>query len=77
MKIYIDKIQKIFRQVLEDESIVINPETKADDIEDWDSLNHIYLIIEIEKVFNIKFMTQEIENWKNVGDMIEALKKHE
>ena len=77
MKIYIDKIQKIFREVLEDESIVINPETKADDIEDWDSLNHIYLIIEIEKVFNIKFMTQEIESWKNVGDMIEALKKHE
>jgi acyl carrier protein len=77
MKIYIDKIQKIFRQVLEDESIVINLETKADDIEDWDSLNHIYLIIEIEKVFNIKFTTQEIENWKNVGDMIEALKKHE
>ena len=46
MKIYIDKIQKIFRQVLEDESIVINPETKADDIEDWDSLNHIYLILQ-------------------------------
>ena len=62
-------INQIFIDVLEDE-IEISEETSAADIEGWDSLTHIILIVETEKKFNVKFNSKEISNWKNVGEMI-------
>lgn len=49
------KVQDIFRDILENEEIILSNETTADDIEEWDSLSHIQLIVTIEKTFKIKF----------------------
>lgn len=67
------KIQDIFREVLEIEDLIISEETKASDISEWDSINHIYLIVEIENNFKVKFTTHEIQLWKNVGEMIDSI----
>lgn len=70
---YLVRVQEIFRDVLDNEDIVLNMETTADDIEEWDSLSHIQLIVAIEKDFKIKFTSKEILSWDNVGEMIEAI----
>lgn len=68
------KLKSIFEEVFETEGIVLKDETTASDISEWDSINHIYLIVEIEKKFKVKFTTHEIQTWKNVGEMIESIK---
>lgn len=67
------KLQDIFCDIFDDESLEIKEEMTADDIEDWDSLTHIQLIIEIENSFGIKFTTEEILSLKNVGEFIKLL----
>ena len=67
------QIQEIFRDVLADEEIVLEPATTADDVEGWDSLTHIQLIVAIEKHFKIKFTSKEILSWKNVGELVDCL----
>ena len=67
------KVQDIFRDLLDDETIVLTSETTADDVEGWDSLIHIQLIVAIEKYFKIKFTSREILTWKNVGEMIDCI----
>lgn len=69
------QITDIFRDVLDDDSIVLTPATTADDVEDWDSLTHIQLIVTIEKKFGFKFTTAEINGFKNVGEMVDAIIK--
>ena len=69
----LNDLQNIFRQVFEDDGIVISSETTADDIEVWDSLTHLQLIMQVEKKFKIKFKTSQIKNMKNVGSMVEAI----
>lgn len=64
---------EVFIDVFEDEDISITSQTSASDIEEWDSLNHIQLIVAIEKKFNIRFQSREIQSWKNVGEMIECI----
>jgi len=70
----LDKLTEIFRDVLENDDIELTRATTADDIEEWDSLNHIQLVVAIEKGYKIKFTTSEIQNWKNVGDMIDGIR---
>lgn len=65
--------QEVFIDVLEDDYIVLNYNTTADDIEDWDSLNNILLIVEIEKKFKLKFKLEEIHSFKNVGEMCDYI----
>ena len=72
-KVIMTEIQEIFREVLDNEEIEINFETVADDIEEWDSLSHIQLIVAIEKQFKIKFSSKELMEWKTVGDMIDCI----
>ena len=62
-------LNEVFIDVLEEE-IQISEENSAMDIEGWDSLNHIILIVEIEKKFKIKFNSREINNWNNIGEII-------
>ena len=64
---------KIFRDVLDNDEIVLAPSTTADDIEEWDSLSHIQLIVAIEKHFKIRFKTSEITSYKNIGEMCEGI----
>jgi len=67
------KVNEIFIDVLEDDNIVLTYETTADDVEDWDSLNHIHLVVAVEKGFKVRFTSLEIQNWKNVGEMIDSI----
>lgn len=69
----LEKVQEIFRDVLDNEDIVLSNDTTADDIDEWDSLSHIQLIVNIEKSFKIKFTSKEILSWKNVGEMIDCI----
>ena len=69
----LEELTNIFRDVLEDDDIQIDNSTTSNDIDDWDSLNHIYLVVEIEKQFKIKFSSREILQWNNVGDMIKSI----
>jgi len=69
------KVTDIFRDVLDEDNIVLKPETTADDVEEWDSLTHIQIIVAIEKRFGIKFSTAEINGFKNVGEMSDAIVK--
>lgn len=66
-------LTEVFRDVFDDESINISESTTADDIEDWDSLEHINLIIAVEKKFNIKFKMKDVVAMKNVGEMVDII----
>ena len=69
----LEKIILIFRDVFDDQNIVLTLYTTASDIDDWDSLSHIRLIITHEEEFGIRFKTTEISDLKNVGDFINVL----
>jgi len=66
-------VQEIFRNILDNEDIILTEETTANDVDEWDSLTHIQLIVAIEKKFKIKFTSKEILSWKNVGEMVDAI----
>lgn len=69
----LEKLTGIFHEELDNEEIVLSRETTADDIEEWDSLSHIQLIVAIEKAFKIRFTSSEIQSWNNVGEMIDCI----
>ncbi len=69
-----EKLQKVFRDIFDDESIELFDAMTADDIEDWDSLMHVNLIVGIEQEFNIKFTIEEVMKVKNVGEFIIMIK---
>ncbi len=66
-------LNEVFRDVLDDESITVNDDTTADDIDDWDSLEHINLIAAVEQQFGIKFNMGQIVTMKNVGEMVDII----
>ena len=68
------KLNEIFEDVLDlDETPQLSDTTSANDIEEWDSLSHIQLIVAIEKAFKLKFTSAEIMRWKNVGEMVDSM----
>ena len=71
----LEKVQEIFRDVLDNEEIQLSFDTTAEDIEEWDSLSHIQLIVAIEKEFTVKFTSKEIMSWANVGEMLDCMLK--
>jgi len=71
----INRVTEIFKDVFDNETIVIFRETTADDIEEWDSLAHINLIVAIEKEFNIKFDLMELKPLQNVGDLLDVIQR--
>ena len=66
-------IQEIFRDIFDEENLIITDRTNSDEIEDWDSLNHINLVSAIEKEFNIRFALGELLSLKDVGAMIDLM----
>jgi acyl carrier protein len=69
------RLTKIIRDVFDDESLVATPEMTAADVAEWDSVNHITLVVAIEEEFGIKFKTAELEKMKNVGQMVEGIER--
>lgn len=69
------KLNLVFQDVFDDDSIVVNDNTTAADIEDWDSLEHINLMVAIEKDFGMKFSMAEVTGLKNVGEMVDVILK--
>jgi acyl carrier protein len=67
------KIQCIFRDILDNEDIILDNNTTANDIEEWHSLTHILLVVAIEKAFKIKFTSKEILSWENIGEMVDCV----
>jgi acyl carrier protein len=68
------KLATIFEEVFDDDSIAVTPELSAKDVDGWDSLAHIRLILTIEKAFKVKFSTSEIGQLENVGDLVALMK---
>jgi acyl carrier protein len=64
------RLTEVFQDVFDEDSIEVTPKLSADDVDGWDSLTHIRLILTIEKVFKIKFSTSEIGKLENVGDLV-------
>jgi len=69
------KVQEIFRDVFDDNTLIITFETSSDNIEDWDSLNHIILISAVQDEFDIKIKLDEMLLLNNVGDLIDIIQK--
>lgn len=69
------RIRPIFIDIFDDNQLNINEESSADNIEEWDSLNHVNIVVAIEKEFKIKFALGELESLKNVGEMVQLISK--
>jgi acyl carrier protein/N-acetylglutamate synthase-like GNAT family acetyltransferase len=70
-----ERIQEAFRDIFDDNLIVLRDDMTAADVENWDSLNHIDMIVAIESEFKIKFTTAEVTSLKNVGELIALVNK--
>jgi acyl carrier protein len=69
------RLEDIFHDVFDEDSIKLTPLLSAKDVDGWDSLTHIRLILTVEKAFNIKFSTSEIGRLKDVGDLVALVQK--
>lgn len=67
------KVTEIFRDVFDDDTLVISDSTNSGDIEDWDSLEHIQLVVDMEKAFSIKFDIKTVNTLENVGQMVDLI----
>ncbi len=68
-----EKTNAVFCDIFDDDTIVLTDATTADDIEDWDSLEQINILVALEKLFSIKFAVSEVEGLANVGEMIDLI----
>lgn len=69
------KAQVIFREVLDAPDLALTDAMVAKDVPNWDSLNHITLVMSLEDAFGAKFSTREVMGWKNVGEMLDTLEQ--
>jgi acyl carrier protein len=70
-----DELQEIFRDLFDDESIVLRDDTTAKDVAGWDSLKNVKLMIRIEKAFRVRFGTGEVVGLKNVGELLALIER--
>lgn len=68
-----ERVNKVFRDIFDDETITVKDETTSADIEDWDSLEHINLIVALEEEFGMKFTMGEITGMKDVGESVDLI----
>ena len=72
----IKRLTEIFRDVFDDEEMTITPKTTAQDVEGWDSLTHVTLLINVERAFHVKFTSSEVASLNNVGELMDLIHKH-
>jgi acyl carrier protein len=70
-----NKLQDIIRDIFDDPHIVLHNETTAKDVEGWNSLTHIMIVVTVESEFGIQFETAEVSELKNIGDFVELIQK--
>lgn len=70
-----EKIQGICKDVFEDEAVVITEETTAADVDGWDSLTHLSLMNELEEVFDVEFMLDEVIGAAKIGDLVDIIEQ--
>jgi len=70
-----EKLTGIFRTVFDNEEIALRPEMTANDVDGWDSLSHVNLILAVEKGFGIRFSQKELLTFKNVGDLLRNIER--
>ena len=68
-----ERLTKVFRDVFDDEDIILCDETTSDDIEDWDSFEHINLVVAVEDEFSFKIPKGKVITMKNVGEMVDII----
>lgn len=68
-----NKLCEIFRSVLNEDDLEIMENYTAEDVDGWDSLTHIMLVVSIEKSFDIRFLSSEITSWKNVKEIVDSI----
>ncbi|MBU5615096.1 acyl carrier protein [Geomonas azotofigens] len=68
-----ERLNEVFCQVFDDDDIRIAPEMTADDIDGWDSLSHVNLIVAVEATFGIRFTHKEVLTFKNIGDLLNCI----
>jgi acyl carrier protein len=69
-----ERLTQIFQDIFDDDLISVTPELSAKDVDGWDSLTHIRLMLTVERAFKIKFSTSEIGSLKNVSDLVTLIK---
>jgi acyl carrier protein len=69
------RLTQIMRDVFDDDDLVARPELTAHDVKEWDSVNHVTLVVAVEEAFGIKFRSAELEKMKNVGQLVEQIEK--
>ncbi len=72
----LERLNQVFQDVFEDDEIEITRQTAAKDIEGWDSLTHVRLVVNVEKVFKVRFSSSEVASLQNVGDLIDLIVAH-
>jgi acyl carrier protein len=68
-----EKLTSVFRDVLDEDDLVLTPGMTADDVDGWDSLSHVRLVLAVSKVFGVKFSAAEVGQLKNVGEFVEMI----
>ena len=68
-----EKLTVIFRDVMDNDEIVLEENTPAEDIEEWDSLAHVQLIEKIEAVFGVRFSAKEMTSWDELGELVDSI----
>jgi acyl carrier protein len=68
-----DKVNEVFKDMFDDDELVLTRGTTAKDVMGWDSLMHVRLVLQIEKTFNIRFLSSEVAALKNVGEFVDLI----
>jgi acyl carrier protein len=69
----LSKINELIRDVFDEDDLVVTDETEAEDVDEWDSTNHVRLIVAIEEAFHVQFTTDEITAPENVGQLVDLV----
>lgn len=70
------QLNQVFQDVFDDDELTVNQDTTAKDVEGWDSLMHVTLLVNVEKAFGVRFTSSEIASMKNVGELVELIERH-